>query len=177
MAPRTPKIRLLRDKRRALDDLIVKAEAELAKLREEAKDFEIAERVLLSLGGDDEDESGEVIPSIVSESIAQRDAPIASKPVITEVSGKPSGTPSTPEMIIEALKTGVNQLTPGGPLSPHQILDFIKGKWWPEAQPNDINPVAWRMAKEGRLLKVEGSNYALPKVTIVPGAVRRFPSK
>jgi hypothetical protein len=141
MPPRTPKIRLLRDKRRELEDKIVTMKAELAQLLEQATEFEIAERVLLSLGGDDdEDQDG-------------------NNPEEETASGKPRKIPSTPDMIVEAIRNVQPML--GSGVLPSNILDFIKSKWWPEAQPKDINPVAWRMAREGRLSKI-GGNYGLP---------------
>jgi hypothetical protein len=140
MPPRTPKIRLLRDKRRELDDKIVMMKAELAQMLEQATEFEIAERVLLSLGGDDEDQDG-------------------NKPEEETASGKPPRIPSTPDMIIAAIRK-VQPMRGTGVL-PSNILDIIRSKWWPEAQPKDINPVAWRMAREGRLSKI-GGYYALP---------------
>jgi hypothetical protein len=160
MTPRTPKIRLLRDRRRALDDQIVKVEAELGKLKEEAKEFEIAERVLSSLGGDDEDESGEVLPTdsgsaALSAVSIMTGSPILSTPSLTEAPRKPPGIPSTPEMIFLALK-GASKTK-----APFEIVEFIKEKWWPSATSKDISPVAWRLASEGRLFK-DNSGYGLP---------------
>jgi hypothetical protein len=142
MPPRTPKIRLLRDKRRELDDKIVTMKTELAQMLEQAAEFEIAERVLLSLGGDDDDEDQD-----------------GNKPKEETAPAKPRRIPSTPDMIVEAIRNVQPML--GSGILPSNILDFIRSKWWPEAQPKDINPVAWRMAREGRLSKI-GGNYALP---------------
>lgn len=190
MAPRTPKIRLLRDKRRALDDQIVKLETELAKLRQEAKDFEIAERVLLSLGGDDEDEDGEVLlpkdsgsvahpPSLtVAQSAvsASRSLAMNGDPANARMPRKPPDVPSTPEMIFVALKEMTSPIAASKTKTPLEIMEFIKGRWWPSVTAGDISPVVWRMANERRLFK-DDAGYGLPQVEITPGTVRRFTKK
>lgn len=169
MAPRTPKIRLLRDKRRALDEQVVKLEAELAKLREEAKEFEIAERVLLSLGGDDEDEGGEGITPTNSAPVALNSASITTAPAVlrdpslTEVPRKPQGIPSTPEMISIALKEMTSSAGASKTKTPLEITEFIKARWWSSATSKDISPVVWRMGNEGRLFKDAVGNYGLPR--------------
>lgn len=141
-------IQLIRDKRRALDDEMAKIEGAIAKLdeklvmlREQAKDFETAERVLLSLSGDDD-----------------RAQEIASE---SEGTGKPQGIPTTPDMIIRALDDAGSRGKPG--LQPHEILTFIKSKWWPQATNHDVSPVVWRMAKDGRLSKDQMGNYGLSR--------------
>jgi hypothetical protein len=196
MAPRTPKIRLLRDKRRALDDQIVKVEAELAKLKEEAREFEITERVLLSLGGDDEDEGQEIALTATAAPVIGNHTTIAAKsavahalagdigsqgslngsPATAYVSRKPPGAPSTPEMIILALKEMTSPMGASKTKAPLEIMEFIKGRWWPSVTSRDISPVVWRMANERRLFK-DNAGYGLTPVEIAPGAVRRFPKK
>lgn len=177
MAPRTPKIRLLRDKRRALDDQIIKVEAELAKLKEEAREFEITERVLLSLGGDDEDE-GEIALSATSASIVGGHTTLApavahalagdvgpplvlnGSPTTSHVSRKPPGVPSTPEMIFIALKEMTSPMAAPNTKTPLEIMEFIRKRWWPSATSGDISPVVWRMANERRLFK-DDAGYGL----------------
>jgi hypothetical protein len=185
MAPRTPKIRLLRDRRRALDDQIVKLEAELAKLREEAKEFEIAERVLLSLGGDDEDDGQEISLSAAATTSSGGRAPIATIPAVvhTVIGGtglfaesgndstaqvettprKPPDIPSTPEMIFIALKEMTSPMGASKTKAPLEIMEFIKKRWWPFVTSKDISPVVWRMAHEGRLFKDDAGGYGLPR--------------
>lgn len=194
MAPRTPKIRLLRDKRRALDDQIVKFEAELAKLREEAKEFEIAERVLLSLGGDDEDDGQEVslsasaqalvggratiaaIPAVAHALAGDADSPgslvLNGSPATAYVSRKPPGVPSTPEMILLALKEMTSPMGGSKTKAPLEIMEFIKGRWWPSVTSRDISPVVWRMANEERLFKDDAGGYGLP-INLLMAADRR----
>jgi hypothetical protein len=170
MIPRTPKIRLLRDKRRALDDQIVKVEAELSKLKEEAREFEIAERVLLSLGGDDEDDSQDLSAketSAVAHALAGDVSPplvLNGSPATAYVSRKPPGVPSTPEMIILALKELTSPMGASKTKAPFDIMEFIKGRWWPSVTSKDISPVVWRMANEKRLLKDDTGGYGLPSL-------------
>lgn len=175
MAPRTPKIRLLRDKRRALDDQIVKVEAELSKLKEEAREFEIAERVLLSLGGDDEDDGQEIHTTIapaVAHALAGDVGPplvLNGSPATAHVSRKPPGVPSTPDMILLALKE-MTSPSASKTKAPLEIMEFIKERWWPSVTSRDISPVVWRMANEKRLLKDDDAGgYRLPPVVAVVG--------
>jgi hypothetical protein len=66
---------------------------------------------------------------------------------------RPPGIPETPVMIRAALRAAQDNGEPG--LRPQEIRDFIRVHWWPNVQIDAIGPIAWRMAKEGRLQKVE----------------------
>jgi hypothetical protein len=190
MATRTPKIRLLRDKRRALDDQIVKAEAELAQLKEEAKEFEIAERVLLSLGDDDEEDEGQgIAPAAVAASltvgspttmsavakamVGGTDSFVTSGRDATQTEapfGKPPNIPSTPEMIFIALRELTSSAGTSKMKAPFEIMEFIRKRWWPSVTSKDISPVVWRLANERRLLKDDAGNYGLPTFRrLLPG--------
>jgi hypothetical protein len=86
------------------------------------------------------------------------------KPVETEVesepgaSGKPEGTPTTPNMILALLREAVAQGKPG--LEPKEMQISISKRWWPSVKSEDVGPTAWRMWKDGRLAK-NGSIYMM----------------
>jgi hypothetical protein len=151
METETAKIRLIRDKRQAIDDEIAKLESKLVSLRDQAKDFETAERVLASLGFYDKE-----FPSRATNQLLSKKEP---NPGAT---GKPPGIPTMPEMITEVLRRN-NQLT-DETKTPSQVLDAIKKEWWATATSTDISPVMWRMAKEGRLVRYPEGGYRLSPI-------------
>jgi hypothetical protein len=71
---------------------------------------------------------------------------------------KPAGIPRMSEMIITVLR----EYDLIGPMEPKEIAEWIRKRWWPEAPSTSVGPTAWRMWKEGRLIK-EGAAYSLPK--------------
>ena len=73
---------------------------------------------------------------------------------------KPPNIPTTPEMIMEILKPhAANGTATYGPaMTPKQLADAIRVRWWPSVTPTEISPIAWRMAKRGELVK-DGSLY------------------
>jgi hypothetical protein len=188
MATRTPKIRLLRDRRRAIDDQIatlentlVNTQLELAKLREDAREFEIAERVLLSLGDDDEDEGQEISLSatgavvVGGRAIIPSDASVKADDTGDDATAqgagaprKPPDIPSTPDMIFSALKELTSAAGSPKMKTPLEIMEFIRERWWPSVTSKDISPVVWRLANERRLSKDDAGNYGLP-----PPIIRR----
>ncbi|MDI4236484.1 hypothetical protein OZ411_27080 [Bradyrhizobium sp. Arg237L] len=76
-----------------------------------------------------------------------------------KTSGKPEGTPTTPNMIIALLKEAMAHNKPG--LEPKEMQMAIARRWWPSVKSEDVGPTAWRMWKDGRLSK-EGPLYYLP---------------
>jgi hypothetical protein len=138
-------IRLIQARRNRIQAEIEAIQAEFEKrivaLKAEAKELDIAERVFsrLSLGDDAPNESTK------------------SKAHIDD--GKPEGIPAVSEMIKEALAYAVMQRATG--LKPAAILAYIRGKWWPGAQSNDVGPIAWRMWQNDQLEKFEDGEYAL----------------
>ncbi|MCA1549311.1 hypothetical protein I6F36_20995 [Bradyrhizobium sp. BRP19] len=75
-------------------------------------------------------------------------------------SGKPEGTPTTPNMILALLREAQAQGKPG--LEPKEMQIAIARRWWPTVKSEDVGPTAWRMWKVGRLVK-DGSLYMLRK--------------
>lgn len=74
-------------------------------------------------------------------------------------SGKPVGTPTTPNMILALLREAMAQGKLG--LEPKDMQISISKRWWPAVKSEDVGPTAWRMWKDGRLGK-EGALYYLP---------------
>lgn len=137
----SPELQRIAERLASLHGEIESHEAAIAKLRVEVIDFETAQRVLRSL-------SDKTEPTIV---------PVASP--TSRKRGKPFGTPTMPDMIIEALELAVKSGAPG--LTPSGLLSFVQGKYWPEAKNSDCGPTAWRMERAGQLRK-EGALYCLP---------------
>jgi hypothetical protein len=147
----TSKIQLIRDKLQALNSEIARLEGEIARLREQANDYEAAERVWASLGFDDEEST----PRKASPSPSENDL---------NTTGKPPGIPTMPDMIVEVLRRN-DQLT-DEVKSPSQVLEIIKKEWWPTATSTDISPVMWRMAKDGRLVRYPEGGYRLSPLIV-----------
>lgn len=70
---------------------------------------------------------------------------------------KPTGTPTTHDMILEALRDAESRGLAS--LAPKDIGAFIKQKWWPHLKGSSIGPAAWRMYKDKEIRK-EGDGYA-----------------
>lgn len=52
-----------------------------------------------------------------------------------------------------------------------EIIDGIRSRWWPTAEPGDISPTLWRLAKTQKLQKT-GTTYALlPGEGTYPGSI------
>jgi hypothetical protein len=152
---KTPKIRIIRDRRREIEqeisehrEFIARHQDALKALETKASELEITERVLLSLESGDDDEADH----------APAPAPK------TESSGtKPAGLPIVPDMIIEALRSA--RESGGRGLEAKDILAYIDKRWWPGVPMNSIGPIAWRMAmkdRERRVIK-RGKRYFLPE--------------
>jgi hypothetical protein len=153
---KTPKIRLIRDKRRDILAEIVHHEQEVARLEDaiaslkvQASELEIAERVLASLSADD-DEDAE------AESAGTHD--VADGGISTD---KPSDLPTMPEMIIDALTDARKNGKRG--LAPKEIVQCIREKWWANVPPESVGPVAWRMWNKDHKLTKRETRYFLPK--------------
>ena len=128
---------LLRARRREIADEAKELRSRLVSLETEDSELELAEKVLLRFG---------VVPS----------EPVA-RPA-SELSGKPEGTPTTPNMILALLREAQAQGKAG--LEPKEMQITISKRWWPSVKSEDIGPTAWRMWKDGRLAK-SGSLYML----------------
>jgi hypothetical protein len=82
---------------------------------------------------------------------------------------KPNGIPTMPEMIFEALRKDKEEdiLDLNAGLEPKEMMKFIAEKYWPDVRSELVGPIAWRMWKQGRLLK-EGNRYRLPEPNEAP---------
>ena len=131
----------LRLRQKAVQADIKRVQDQLDALMAEVNELDIAERVLLRL-----------------DPLAREEKDGGSGRTPGGAPAKPTGIPTMPEMIVDAL------LSTGAPqgLLPKEILEFIAFKFWPEVRPELVSPIAWRMAKEGRLIK-DGPLYRLPR--------------
>jgi hypothetical protein len=150
---RTPKLRLLREKKRAALQEIAQLEATIAELRSLVSDYDITERVLSSLSdGDDDDIQDETgIEAKTEQVIITSEEEVERK--------KPRGIPTVPQMIYESLRDAADFGATG--LEPAAMLEFVRKKYWPAALSPDIGSTAWRLWK-ARKLKKSGSIYSLP---------------
>jgi hypothetical protein len=141
-------IRLIQARRKKIQAEIEAAQAEfeakIVGLKAEAKELDIAERVFARLSSEDHSSTGQDHRRVKEEE---------------ETEGKPEGLPAVSEMIKEALAHAVMQGGLG--LKPAAILAYIRGKWWSEAESNDVGPIAWRMWQNDQLLKYEDGEYGL----------------
>lgn len=152
---RPPKLRLLREKKRAALQEIAKLEATIAELRSLVSDYEITERVLISLSDGEEDDDAQAEVALEAGTMIVTGG--AAKLEITRK--KPDAVPTMPQMIEEALRQAASRGETG--LEPAAMLEFIQEKYWPGAGSTDVGSTAWRLWKAGRLKK-SGSIYSLP---------------
>ncbi|MBR0812079.1 hypothetical protein JQ544_11130 [Bradyrhizobium diazoefficiens] len=136
----TDSFALLRARRREIAEEARELGARIEALQAEDAELASAENVLLRFGA---------VPS----------EPVA-RPASDFSSGKPEGTPTTPNMILALLREAHAQGKDG--LEPREMQISISKRWWPTVKSEDVGPTAWRMWRAGRLSK-EGSLYMLPK--------------
>jgi hypothetical protein len=145
------KLRLIQLRRRAVEDDIARQQEVLSALKSKLSDLEIAERVLTSLGGEDAEEA-------VAEENQNRSALVASiVAAMPRPAEKPSGIPTMPVMILEALRDARTKGRLG--LEPREMAQYIAGKYWPGMPLHIVGPTAWRMHKDGRLGKRESKYF------------------
>jgi hypothetical protein len=150
---KTPKIRMIRDRRREVDEEMAQLRTRLAALEKDSQDLETAERVLISLGATDADDADD----------EQQQSPPKTGARIKGTNGaaaKPTDIPTMPEMIISALRDARANGKRG--LEPREMVEYIAAKWWPTVPSNAVGPIAWRMYGRHELTKRE-SRYFLPK--------------
>lgn len=154
---RTPKLRLLREKKRAALQEIAQLEATIAELRSLVSDYEITERVLGSLSDGEEDDEIQAEIELEAKSGAISFTGIEAQ---LEVRKKPDGIPTVPKMVYEALRHAALRGETG--LEPAAMLEFVRKKYWPTARSDDVGSTAWRLWKAGKLKKSPtGSLYSL----------------
>ncbi|NEW96294.1 hypothetical protein [Rhodopseudomonas sp. BR0G17] len=134
----TDSFTMLRARRREIAEEAQDLRARLEKLAIEDAELESAEKVLMRFGA---------VPN----------EPPA-RPASELASGKPEGTPTTPNMILALLKEAKAQGKTG--LEPREMQMLISKRWWPTVKSEDVGPTAWRMWKANRLAK-QGSLYML----------------
>jgi hypothetical protein len=139
----TDRFERLKQRRKAISKEIGLHNELIAALELEDKELEAAEAVLSRFA----DEGSEVSAKPPDESIPSADA-----------KGKPTGTPTTPTMIMQLLTEASRQGKPG--MEPREMQLQIARRWWPGVKSEDVAPTAWRMWKDGRLSK-EGSVYSI----------------
>ncbi len=123
-------------------------------LQKELVDLDATERVLSRLGRARSDAG---LPSL-----APRSEP--RPPEVT--TRKPSGLPTVPAMILELLEDAAKSENPA--LTPTDITELIRLKWWPEASALIIRPTIWRMWQSGKIQKGSGGRYcSLPPVSLM----------
>jgi hypothetical protein len=141
--PKLSKEQQIQARRKTLENAIAKSRATIAAMEAKLAELEIAERVIASL-----DDEGDSLAEIIGASTQE------------ESTGKPSGTPTMTDMIIEALQDARRRGAKG--LEPKEMVDYIAKKWWPNVPSNAVGPIAWRMQDRGELRKRD-SRYFLPK--------------
>jgi hypothetical protein len=131
-------------RRAEVERLMTEHRNALLRLETEDAELEVAQRVVQRLGtggaADDDQEPDLPPPSAYA--------------------GKPPGTPTVPEMILEVLSERRKDGVLLG-MEPKGLAEVIAKKWWPKVSATEISPIAWRMAKRGQLEK-DGTYYSLP---------------
>lgn len=135
-----------------IDDELEGLERRIALLRAELAELNVAQRVLARFDGDD----------------GHNDIPGVSEPATavftltpeSQRSQKPATVPTIPDMILKVLTEAHSAGLDG--LEPKAILAEVRKRWWPGAPSESIGPIAWRMARDGRLRK-SGSLYGIPE--------------
>ena len=147
-----PNLSVIRTKKQELLNSAVRYETLAAEARAEAAEYEAAERVWLKhfgTNGDVHHSADDIVKTLNEMSDVERVSSGIGNAV--EIRRKPAGVPPVPQMILEALQLAEVQGKRG--LIPHEMVDFVRRKYWPEAGSPDIGSTAWRMWKDGRLAK------------------------
>ncbi len=136
----------------------VEHEAAIKALDDEILELDVAERTIKRLMAKADFEHVVVAPS-PSRAVAF----LASIDTTGGTPRKPPNIPTIPEMITDILKPHAanGTVTYSPAMTPKQLADAIRERWWPSVTPTEISPIAWRMAKRGELVK-NGSLYHRP---------------
>jgi hypothetical protein len=168
-------LKLVRDRREAVEAEIEHLIARIAALKAELPDLQVTERTLARLAGVDDS------PRLSSMFVGRPPyevgdgTPISAAQLAAALNGggKPSGLPTTPDMIltllIESRRRGLNGM------EPKDLTRAISRRWWPGVKSEEVSPIVWRMHKRGQLRK-EGSLYLLPENTEAAGDLLREPT-
>jgi hypothetical protein len=119
----------------------------LKALDAELDELDIAERVISRLSSS--------TPPISAAVLAGAEAAAGTR--------KPPNIPTIPEMISDILKIDISTdtMTIAPAMTPKQLTEQIRARWWPNVTPSEISPIAWRMAQRGELVK-DGPLYRRP---------------
>jgi hypothetical protein len=121
---------------RAIIDRRTEIEAEIARLKEEAAELDIALRVLRRFGGVTLDDIGQ---------------PTKLGPP------RPEGAPSLFEMTDTVIRDAIKAGKPG--LRNREIVAEIGKKYWPGVQPQQVLPAIYGFVKKGRINKGENGVF------------------
>jgi hypothetical protein len=156
--PQSPNLRVIRAKKQELLATATRYDELAAKARAEAAEFDAAERGWMKLFGANaapnhgmHDDQDQMTQPPESDRLMLPDDNNA-----IEVRRKPSGLPPVPEMILEALRLAESEGKSG--MNPQAMVSYVRSKYWPEAPNPDIGSTMWRMWKDGRLAKPDGSS-------------------
>lgn len=147
----TDGLTIITARREQISKEIADHELAISALQNELSELVTAERVFLRL-------TAATGKSAVVAKVVPASTPITSDEPASTQSRKPEGTPTTPDMIMEVLRDfrdhGITLVTT------QDIKNEIANRWWPSVSFNEINPIAWRMAKRGQIAK-DGTRYGL----------------
>lgn len=160
-------LKLVRDRRIAVESEIEHLIARIAALKAELPDLQVTERTLARLAGN---ESSVIYAAslVFSSDNEPEPKPITSAQLAAALNGggKPSGLPTTPDMILTLLME--SRRRGAGGMEPQDLTRGIARRWWPGVKSEEVSPIVWRMWKRGQLRK-EGSLYLLPENTEAAG--------
>jgi hypothetical protein len=145
----------LRAKRDAIEQEIVRHREAIVALEQRRSDLDIGERIIAEFATE---ESRRETPREETqermESASQQDKSGQKRPE------KPAGLPIMSAMIIAAFRDAHQRGAAG--MKPTEVTTFIRKNYWPEAPPEAVTPIVWRMWKKDGVLEKHGSLYVLP---------------
>jgi hypothetical protein len=149
---------LIANRRSQITALRAEHEAAIRTLDDESLELDVAERTIKRLLAQADFDHVVVVPAP-----SRGGSPLLASVDTTGGTRKPPNIPTIPEMITEILKPHAanGTLTYGPAMTPKQLADEIRVRWWPSVTPTEISPIAWRMAKRGELVK-DGALYRRP---------------
>src|SRR5260370_1311473 len=129
----TDQLKLVRDRREAVEAEIEHLIARIAALKAELPDLQVTERTLARLAGVESPPSLSSMFAEPSENEAER-KPITSAQLAAALNagGKPSGTPTTPDMIMTLLMESKRRGLDG--MEPRDLTRAISRRWWPSVK-------------------------------------------
>jgi hypothetical protein len=156
-------LKLVRDRREAVEAEVEQLIARIAALKAELPDLLVTERTLARLAGVDVPETLSGMFANPAENEAER-KPISSAQLAAALNGggKPTGIPTTPDMILTLLME--SRRRGAGGMEPRDLTRAIARRWWPGVKSEHISPIVWRMFKRGQLRNDNGL-YSLPENT------------